>query len=94
MTPPPTSEAQLQPPMVFHPPRRPTTTTETQTSKEQVTVTPVPTGGRQLPPKAIAGTPVASAAPALASSPMATAPASVTADQQCHHHQSDTCQMT
>ena len=62
--------------MVFHPPRRPTTTTETQTSKEQGTVTPVPTSGPQLPPKAIAGTPMASAAPALASAPMATAPAS------------------
>ena len=76
MTPPSTSQAQLQPPMVFRRPRRPTTTTETQTSKEQVTVTPAPTGGPQLPPKAVADTPMASAAPALASSPMATAPKS------------------
>ena len=76
MASPPTSQAQLQPPMVFHPPRRPTATAETQTFKEQVTVRPAPTGGPQLPPKAVAGTPMASAAPAMASSPMATAPTS------------------
>ena len=86
MTTPPTSQAQLRPPMVFHPPRWPTTTTET--SKEQMTITPAPTGGPQLPPKAIADTPMASAAPALANSPMATAPTSFTAGRQCHHHQS------
>ena len=50
--------------------------TETQTSKEQVTVTPLPAGGPQLPPKAMADSTMASAAPALASSPMAAAPAS------------------
>ena len=76
MAPPPASQPQLQPPLVLHPPRRSTTTTETQTTKEQMTITPSPTGGPQLPLRAIADTPMASTAPALASSPMATAPTS------------------
>ena len=53
-----------------------TTTTTDGTPKEQVTVTRALTGGPQLPPKAIADTPMASATPASASSPMATAPTS------------------
>ena len=76
MTPPPTSQAQLQPPMVFHPPRRQTTTTESQTSTEQALMSPTQAGGPQLPPKAIADTPLATTTPALANSPMATAPTS------------------
>ena len=76
MTPPPTSQAQLQPPMVFHPPRRQTTTTESQTSTEQALMLPTQAGGPQLPPKAIADTPLATTTPALANSPMATAPTS------------------
>ena len=76
MTPPPTSQAQLQPPMVFYPPRRQTTTTEKQTSTEQALMSPTQAGGPQLPPKAIADTPLATTTPALANSPMATAPTS------------------
>ena len=76
MAPPPTSQAQLQPPMVFHPPRRQTTTTESQTSTEQALMLPTQAGGPQLPPKAIADTPLATTTPALANSPMATAPTS------------------
>ena len=91
-TAPPTSKSQLQPPMVLHPPRR--STTETQTSKEQMTITTSPVGGPQLPPRAIADTPMASPAPALASSPMATAPTNCQGDQQCHHLQRGTWQMT
>jgi hypothetical protein len=41
----------------FHPPRKSTATTETQTLEEQVTSTPAPTGGPQLPPKAIEDAP-------------------------------------
>ena len=41
-----------------------------------MTITPSPTGGPQLPPRAITDTPMASTAPASASSPMATAPTS------------------
>ena len=48
MAPPPASQPQLQPPMVLHPPRRSTITTETQTSKEEMTITPSPAGGPQL----------------------------------------------
>lgn len=76
MIPPPTSQAQLQPPMVFHPPRRPPATMEKQTSTEQAPLTTAQTNTPQLPPKAIADTPMATATPALASSPMATAPTS------------------
>ena len=81
MIPPPTSQAQLQPPMVFHPPRRPPATMEKQTSTEQAPLTTAQTNTPQLPPKAIADTPMATATPALASSPMATAPTS------CHSRQ-------
>ena len=41
-----------------------------------MTITPSPTGGPQLPPRAVADTPMASTAPSLANSPMATAPTS------------------
>ena len=74
--PPPTSQPQLQPLIVIHPPRRSTIRTETQTSKEQMTITPSPTGGPQLPPRAIAYAPMPWTAPALANSLMATAPKS------------------
>ena len=73
MAPAATSQSHLQPRMVLHPPRRSTTTTETQTSKEQMPITPSPAGGQQIPPRAIADAPMASTAPALANSPMATA---------------------
>ena len=76
MTPPPTSQAQVQPTMVFHPRRRQSTTTETQTPTERATPTTEQKGGPQLPPKAITDTPTATTTPALASSPMATAPTS------------------
>ena len=62
--------------MGVHPPRRSTITRETQTSKEQMTITPSPAGGPQLPPRALADTPMSSTAPALANSQMATAPTS------------------
>eukprot|EP00435_Cladocopium_sp_Y103_P065455 s684_g27.t1 len=82
MTPPSTAQAQLQPPMVFHPPRRPTITTDTQTQAEHTTSTPAQAkGGPQLPPRAIEDTPMVTTTPALASSPMATAPTS------CHSRQ-------
>ena len=76
MAPPPASQPQLQPPMVLHPRRRSATTTETQTSKEQMTIAPSATGGPQLLPRAKADIPMASTAPALANSPTATAPTS------------------
>eukprot|EP00435_Cladocopium_sp_Y103_P031950 s1700_g8.t1 len=83
MTPPSTAQAQLRPPMVFHPLRRPTITTDTQTQAEHTTSTPAQAKGGppQLPPRAIEDTPMVTATPALASSPMATAPTS------CHSRQ-------
>ena len=76
MTPTATSQAQLQPTMVFHPPRRQSTTMETQTPTDRATPTSEQKGGPQLPPKAITDMPIATATPAWASSPMATAPTS------------------
>ena len=95
MAPPPTSQAQLQAPMIFHPPRRPTATKDTQTPVEQAPAVPAQAkGGPQLPPREIKDTPMASTGPTLASSPMATAPTSCHSRPALHHQQSDTWQIT
>ena len=79
-------QAPLNQPMVFHPPRRSTTTTETQTLEEQSTATaaqPAARGDLRLPSQAAqTGTNTArTTTPAIADAPLATSPTS------CHSRQ-------